>query len=146
MHVVTGGAYNGKSAWVRQHYLVDDSTDYHWLSAYQSEPCPDDLSVLSKNIVVCEGVEQWVLQWIENQSITEVRTMGRGLIAKWLDWEQTTAQRKLVIIGSDISKGIVPVESKMRTWRDVTGWFYQDLVKQCDRLDLIWYGINKQLK
>ena len=55
-------------------------------------------------------------------------------------------QRKLVVIGSDITKGIVPVEKENRLWRDVTGWAYQDLAAQADKIDIIWYGCNQTIK
>lgn len=54
--------------------------------------------------------------------------------------------RKLVIIGTDISKGIVPLEKENRLWRDFTGWVYQDLVAKAERVDVIWYGINQIMK
>ena len=54
--------------------------------------------------------------------------------------------RMVILIGSDITKGIVPIEAENRVWRDVTGRVYQDTVSICNRVDLIWYGINKRLK
>ena len=52
----------------------------------------------------------------------------------------------VILIGTDITKGIVPIEAENRVWRDVTGRVYQDTVSICNRVDLIWYGINKRLK
>ncbi|WP_106496487.1 bifunctional adenosylcobinamide kinase/adenosylcobinamide-phosphate guanylyltransferase [Lentibacillus sp. Marseille-P4043] len=145
MHIVTGGAYNGKSAWVRKFYQLDNVSNWHWIAAYD-ETCPKDLAAFGQDLIVLNGVEHWVYKWSETQSISEIRDFGRAIISNWVNWEDEKACRKLVVIGSDISKGIVPMEQQMRAWRDATGWFYQDLVEKCDRLDMIWYGVQTQLK
>lgn len=71
---------------------------------------------------------------------------GKVVLNKWLSWEQANKAHQLIVIGSDISKGIVPLKQSERQWRDVTGWFYQDLVNRAKRYDVIWYGIHQQLK
>ena len=64
----------------------------------------------------------------------------------WLEWEKQNSQRKVILIGCDISKGIVPMSAKDRKWRDITGWVYQDVVEAAERVDVIWYGIVQKLK
>lgn len=146
MHVITGGAYNGKSAWVREYYQLDGNKDYRWISAYNEDGLPDGLSFYGEKLIILEGVEQWILQLIEKYPSNDHREMGKRFIQAWLGWEQKGLDQQLVVIGTDISKGIVPLEPINRMWRDTTGWFYQDLVVRCDRFDLVWYGISKQLK
>lgn len=141
MHVVIGGAYHGKSAWVKEFYHLDNSAT--WISAYDHHPCPDDITSPS-NIVILEGVEEWIRQALKEDTFD--RHDGRRLMNRWLTWEQENNERQLIVIGADISKGIVPIEREHREWRDVTGWFYQDLVLHCKRFDMIWYGIHKRLK
>ncbi|HJV16947.1 MAG TPA: bifunctional adenosylcobinamide kinase/adenosylcobinamide-phosphate guanylyltransferase [Bacillales bacterium] len=143
MHFITGGAYNGKSVWAKEFYQLNNQ-DCRWISAYKYENFPDDLSKYHEKFIVLEGVEQWILKMIEDNASCEHREKGRKIIQAWTNWE--TLDRHLVVIGTDISKGIVPIEPIDRIWRDTTGWFYQDLVAKCDRFDLIWYGIAKQLK
>lgn len=144
LHVVTGGAYNGKSAWVRAYYQLEHHENFQWISAYQNEACPKVFS--DRDLLILEGIEQWILGWINTKNTTDFRSYGQWMINNWAEWELRKVGRTLVIIGTDISKGIVPMDKSIRTWRDVTGWFYQDLVKKCNRLDLIWYGIQRQLK
>ncbi|WP_174616007.1 bifunctional adenosylcobinamide kinase/adenosylcobinamide-phosphate guanylyltransferase [Virgibacillus ihumii] len=146
MHVVTGGAYNGKSAWVKEHYRLEGEKHFRWIDACQDMSCPNAMSDLKQDLVIFEGIEQWVWNWIKKRQPEDPRDFGKQIIGDWTGWEQSKAGRTLVVIGVDISKGIVPMNQEMRLWRDVTGWSYQDLVKNCDRLDLIWYGIQKQLK
>lgn len=146
MHIITGGAYNGKSAWVREYYQLNNCKHFRWISAYKVGKYPEDLSVFNEQIIILEGVEQWIFGLIEDCPSANHREMGRKLIQNWVSWEQGNIERKLVIIGTDISKGIVPMDQNSRMWRDTTGWFYQDLVKNSNRFDLVWYGIQKRLK
>ncbi|WP_164216483.1 bifunctional adenosylcobinamide kinase/adenosylcobinamide-phosphate guanylyltransferase [Virgibacillus sp. YIM 98842] len=145
MHVITGGACNGKADWVKRTYGLSNQS-HIWISAYEKEPCPINLAKYDTRFIVLEGAEQWIRQIIENQAGEYNRDDGRALIKKWLKWERKNPVHQLIIIGTDISKGIVPIQQLDRTWRDATGWFYQDLVKESDRFDVIWYGINNQLK
>lgn len=144
MHVLTGGSYNGKAAWVQNFYGLEDRK-HIWISAYRNEPCPEDMSDSHTSFTVLEGVEQWILQAMEKDPVFD-REMGRRWIESWIGWKRDEANRELVVIGTDISKGIVPIEAKDRLWRDMTGWFYQDLAKACSRFDVVWYGIGRRLK
>jgi adenosyl cobinamide kinase/adenosyl cobinamide phosphate guanylyltransferase len=139
MHFVAGGAFNGKAEWVRTFYRLDEGRSFRWFSAYRGDALPNHPP--ESGIVVLEGIEQWILQL----GAAFDRNTGRRWLAAWLDWE-LSGQRKIVLIGTDISKGIVPMEREARKWRDVTGWFYQDAAKCCDRFDLIWYGVAKRVK
>jgi adenosylcobinamide kinase / adenosylcobinamide-phosphate guanylyltransferase len=142
MHFVTGGVFNGKSKWVREHYQLEDQ-EYSWVSAYKG----DEIPVLnSKQIIVLEGIELWIRQWIQSIPADESRERWQSLIREWRSWESEVRQRKLVLIGNDISKGIVPIAAEDRLWRDTTGWVYQDLVSAAERVDVIWYGISQKLK
>ena len=142
MHVVTGGAYHGKSAWVKDFYNLDHGSS--WMSAYDKHPFPRKITS-SSPIVVLEGVEEWIRQAILSETMND-RYDAQSFIENWLSWERETDKRRLIIIGTDISKGIVPVEREQRAWRDLTGWFFQELVLYCKRFDVIWYGIPKRLK
>lgn len=139
MHFVTGGAFNGKAEWVRTFYRLHDENSSRWYSAYRGDALPKDLP--GSRLVVLEGIEQWILQTGEAFD----RNAGKEWLAAWLAWEKG-GERKIVLIGTDISKGIVPMEREIREWRDVTGRFYQDAAKCCDRFDWIWYGVAKRLK
>ncbi|WP_227936143.1 bifunctional adenosylcobinamide kinase/adenosylcobinamide-phosphate guanylyltransferase [Alkalihalobacillus deserti] len=67
-------------------------------------------------------------------------------IETWIDWECHKKDRTLILIGTDIGKGVVPVEEEARRYRDLVGWCFQDMVKKAMRVDVIWYGLNEQLK
>lgn len=145
MHVVTGGASNGKAAWVRDFYQLENEKSIHWFNAHKEVQLPESLQDLN-GLVVFEGMEQWVLEWMEAKDLDEAREYGRDLIEEWSAWEEQDDDNCLIVICTDISKGIVPMDAKLRKWRDLTGWFYQDLVRKSEQVHVIWYGIARQLK
>ena len=67
-------------------------------------------------------------------------------LERWLKWEKEKEERNLYLIGTDIGKGIVPMEKELRVYRDIVGYCFQDVVKKAERVDVIWYGLNSQLK
>ncbi|WP_347548480.1 bifunctional adenosylcobinamide kinase/adenosylcobinamide-phosphate guanylyltransferase [Pseudalkalibacillus hwajinpoensis] len=144
MHFVTGGAYNGKAKWVRSFYGVTE--DHFWQSAYDTPKVPLDVSRFYGNVVVLEGVEQLIKGLTADVGLEKWRAIWGSLLGIWQSWENERQDRTVVIIGSDITKGIVPLEKEDRDWRDVTGWAFQDLTAAADRVDVIWYGLNQQLK
>jgi adenosylcobinamide kinase / adenosylcobinamide-phosphate guanylyltransferase len=145
VHFVTGGAFNGKSAWVKAYNGLNDDNCY-WISIYRESSLPKDLEEVECPIVVLEGIELWVKELLTEFDSKTVRDFWGQLLEKWLLWERVSQGRKVILIGSDITKGIVPAEAADREWRDVTGRVFQDTVSLSERVDLIWYGINKTIK
>ncbi len=74
------------------------------------------------------------------------RSQFNQLLEQWLEWEQLREDRMLILVGSDIGKGIVPIKKEDRQWRDLVGWCYQDIVKHSNKVYRVWYGISEQLK
>lgn len=144
MHFVTGGAFNGKRKWVKKLYQVHEACC--WISAYENHPFPASINDRDRDFLVLEGIELWLKQILQTEDVNNYRDFFRNRIHHWLEWEMEKPSRKLVIIGTDISKGIVPLEKENRLWRDFTGWVYQDLVAKAERVDVIWYGINQIMK
>jgi adenosylcobinamide kinase/adenosylcobinamide-phosphate guanylyltransferase len=147
MHFVTGGHFNGKSQWVRNHYQLMDRSDYTWISAYRNESFENWLRNRNACLIVLEGVEIYLKKMIEKDlEMQQIIEQAQRLITDALNWEQANKNRDLVLIGTDISKGVVPIEKKDRLWRDITGWVYQDIVSKSEKVDVIWYGISRKLK
>ncbi|KMM36726.1 bifunctional adenosylcobinamide kinase/adenosylcobinamide-phosphate guanylyltransferase [Guptibacillus hwajinpoensis] len=144
MHFVTGGANNGKAKWVKSFYGLTEI--HYWKSPSDKPKIPIDVSRFYGNVVVLERMEEWIKGLTEDASLEECRAIWRSLLGIWQSWESENKERTVVIIGTDITKGIVPLEREERDWRDLTGWAYQDLTEAADRVDVIWYGLNQQLK
>ncbi|WP_156289608.1 bifunctional adenosylcobinamide kinase/adenosylcobinamide-phosphate guanylyltransferase [Oceanobacillus salinisoli] len=141
MRFITGGAFNGKRAWVKKNY-----PEAEWISAYKGEPLVENFGVLQSSAVVLEGIELWTKELSAKMTINQAREYWRKVLEDWLEWENLASNRKIIVIGTDITKGIVPMEKENRNWRDLTGWVYQDLSFRCERVDVIWYGINQTIK
>ncbi|AZB42682.1 hypothetical protein CEF21_10475 [Bacillus sp. FJAT-42376] len=139
MHFVSGGAFNGKAKWVRKQSWW--SEEALWISAYRN----DELHQPFRTLTVIEGLEEFIRRDLMEAGQQTADTW-RCLIRYWQEWEEAAEENNLVLIGTDISKGIVPAEAENRLWRDVTGWVYQDIVQHAKRADFIWYGIQTPLK
>ncbi|WP_462409705.1 bifunctional adenosylcobinamide kinase/adenosylcobinamide-phosphate guanylyltransferase [Neobacillus sp. Marseille-QA0830] len=144
MHFITGGAFNGKRSWVKKTYIMKKSED--WISAYDLASLPIDLEGKHDDLVVLEGIEVWIKELIEIHEPDQTREIWNQCLTEWEHWEQAETQRRLVIIGTDVTKGIVPIEKQHRIWRDAVGWLYQDLAARAEKVDVIWYGLNQTLK
>lgn len=142
MHFITGGAFNGKRAWVKENYGLCGT----WFSAYNDDQLKTDMIQLESNLLVFEGIEIWLQELTKTYDTYKSRETWNTILNHWLSWEKAASKRVLVVIGNDITKGIVPLEKENRLWRDVTGWAYQDLAAKADRVDIIWYGLNQTIK
>ncbi|MGE6377291.1 bifunctional adenosylcobinamide kinase/adenosylcobinamide-phosphate guanylyltransferase [Peribacillus muralis] len=142
MHFVTGGAYNGKTKWVKRVYDLD--SEVLWLSGYQEEqPRRKDFE---GKIVVLQGLDGWIQADAKKMAADAIREKWQEIIADWRIWEKGSDERSCIVIGSDLSKGIVPMEASDRRWRDACGWVYQDVASLSSRVDIIWYGVNQRIK
>jgi adenosylcobinamide kinase / adenosylcobinamide-phosphate guanylyltransferase len=127
---------------VKEKYGLDGT----WLSAYQNHHLKLESNQIESNLLVLEGIEVWLRELTKSYDSDRCRDIWNTTINHWLLWEKAVSYRKLVVIGNDITKGIVPMEKENRLWRDVTGWAFQDLAAKAARVDIIWYGINQTIK
>lgn len=105
-----------------------------------------DSNQIVSNLLILEGIQVWLRELTKSYDSDRCRDIWDTTINHWLLWEKADSNRKLVVIGNDITKGIVPMEKENRLWRDVTGWAFQDLAAKADRIDIIWYGLNQTIK
>ncbi|HLR72156.1 MAG TPA: bifunctional adenosylcobinamide kinase/adenosylcobinamide-phosphate guanylyltransferase [Pseudogracilibacillus sp.] len=146
MHFVTGGAYNGKKKWVNRLYNNNKADDIRWIEAGKKNIWPD-LNKTIKNILVLNNFEQWIWTWLQEfPDMESIRDFGYEKILELVTWEKKSKMHQVVVIGNDMSKGVVPMDKKLRDWRDVTGWIYQDIINLANEVDLIWYGVSTKLK
>lgn len=147
MHFVTGGAFNGKRKWVVDTYKLQQTQNYTWISPFRQYFDFVQLTDTAKfqTVTIIEGLEVLIEIGLR-QDQKDLRNAWTVIFQKWMSWEQQNDHHDLIVIGSDITKGIVPIEKHDRQWRDLVGWCYQDLMKLCQRADLIWYGTAQPLK
>jgi len=144
MHFIIGGAFNGKRAWVKNTYSCFENN--HWVSAYDGHSLPTNLIDFDGGVVILEGVEIWLKELTATFDADKCREIWANCLKEWNTWENAAEHRKLIVIGTDITKGIVPMEKENRRWRDVTGWAFQDIASKAEKVDVIWYGLNQTIK
>ncbi len=144
MHVITGGAFNGKWHFVKEFYQLSNEADFIKYSSYNDDVLPNDFSNIKTKYLIIQGIELYVKNFFNNE--ISIPSQTEEFILNCLNWETSNPNGNLIVIGNDISKGVVPKEASDREWRDMTGLMYQKLVQMSQRYDVIWYGINKQLK
>ncbi|MFI8687316.1 bifunctional adenosylcobinamide kinase/adenosylcobinamide-phosphate guanylyltransferase [Rossellomorea sp. NPDC077527] len=141
MYFITGGSFNGKAGWVRHHFCLENA-DTQWIPLFEGgfeEIQP------AKSTLVLEGLE-YAVRFALMHCQGDVRERFREQMLRLRKWEEEHPERKVIWIGSEIGKGIVPIDPFSREWRDMTGWVYQDLVEVSQKVWLVWYGLATTLK
>ncbi|TMU87310.1 hypothetical protein FGG79_04055 [Bacillus sp. BHET2] len=141
MYFITGGSFNGKSRWVKKQFnLIESETT--WISLFDNEM--EDITTI-RPIIVLEGVEYAVRSSILHSGV-DSKALFKEQIDSLREWEEGSPERKVIWIGSEIGKGIVPIDQSSREWRDMTGWVYQDLAEKSQQVWLVWYGLASSIK
>lgn len=126
MHIVIGGAFNGKRAYVKQHW---DATWYD-----------GELPETGSGTVVIAGLEGILEAHLEEDEQRVAMQFAQKLRA--LD----ATCDELVVILTDMGRGVVPLDAHSRQLRDTCGRLYQQLFQQATTITHIWYGIPEILK
>lgn len=147
MHFITGGAFHGKRRWVIDTYQLKACNSYKWISGYErnKKNIASSLESLdNSNVLILEGVEQIIYDLVAQQMYSE--ESFRKLLSSLIMWEESQNDHQLILIGTDISKGIVPMDRLERQYRDEVGRCYQYLSEKAEQVSLIWYGLHQKLK
>lgn len=151
MLVVVGGAYAGKRKIVRER-LKAVGKSATWLSAYDQhgtfgiEPNGWEQIWEQGTSFVLEGWEMWLREDIEQgRTVEEVRQHYKLMFAQLLI-EEKKKRQEIILIMLEMGKGIVPLASEDRTWRDIAGWVLQDAAHKADEVVYVWHGMAKHLK
>ena len=126
MHIVIGGAANGKRQYVKEHV----TNDTVWLG----NETPLELNrTIDAPLVIC-GLEQWMATRLQEED---------AAIKEILDFIRN---KEVTMILTDIGRGIVPMNPTERALRDACGRLNQQLMKEATSVTRIWYGIPQKLK
>lgn len=126
MHIVLGGAHNGKRALVRD-YLARNGLTSTWLS--------DSIESWDRqtDVLVIDSIPQALFPLNREQRI------------KWLD-HYILKDTMVIWIIEDVSRGIVPMEKHQRVYRDESGRITQLLVEKATSVTQVWYGLVETRK
>lgn len=126
MHIVLGGAHNGKRALVRD-YLARNGLNATWLS----DNFTDEEQL--EDILVIDCIPQVLI------------SMSREERIEWLDC-YLPKETPIIWIIEDVSRGIVPMETHQRIYRDECGRITQLLVEKATSVTQVWYGLTETRK
>lgn len=130
MHVFIGGAYNGKTDYVKQEL---DGQNVFLADGFIPEKAP------SSDVLVIKNLEKWLM----TQNLEEDEVLVAYILARLKALEENCA---LSIIVTDMGRGVVPMEKEARLLRDTCGRLYQTLFAEAERVVRIWYGIGEHIK
>ncbi|ASN04689.1 bifunctional adenosylcobinamide kinase/adenosylcobinamide-phosphate guanylyltransferase [Virgibacillus necropolis] len=134
MDFITGGAYNGKLDWVLDNYHGD----------YTILKDNEELEPVRTPILIVTNLEASIYTYYIDQ--TDGGQQWQEYYHSLMEWERENTSRRLVMIGTDITGGIVPMEQRHRLWRDKVGFIYQQLTKDANHVFRVWFGKSQQLK
>ena len=128
MHIVFGGAYNGKRQYVLAQLANEHYEEYN--GELPSEAC---------KTVVISDFEQLVMTYRQMDELEVAKVIVARLVA-------LSKQVKVICICNDVGRGIVPINQDERFIRDACGRVYQALFKEAESIVRIWYGIAERGK
>lgn len=124
MKLIIGGAYQGKLDYAKEMFQIKAVFT-----------CREDLAELDFTADAIDGLQQFVLACVH-----------QGIEAK----EYLTAHRAQledkVIICTDISQGIVPIDAHQRAMREMTGRAMVYLAKEADQVIRVFCGLGQTIK
>lgn len=123
MKLVIGGAYQGKLEFAKAHYNIADKDCY---------TCVNDIDV---SFQLINKLEEYLLSLLK-KGIDPAETLKKIL---------PDLEGKVIII-TDISCGIVPVDPVLRRWREDTGRVATMLAKNAKEVTRVFCGIPNKLK
>lgn len=131
MHVIIGGAYNGK-----RKYVLEQLGNRPYVICEGEIP----IGAFSKQEhVVITDFEKLVLSYRNHDELEIAEMIVRRL-------KQLHQQTNVICICNDIGRGIVPIEKEQRFIRDACGRVYQRLFQEANEVTRIWYGIPEVIK
>lgn len=126
MTLIFGGAYQGKLDYARARFNFAPEHIYH---------CSEDETSIPQGVTVINGLEKLLLAVIRGGGDTE-------------DTVQRLLQMPgdIVVICTDISCGIVPLDPILREWREAVGRAVAALALRADEVVRLFCGIPTVLK
>ncbi|GEL04785.1 bifunctional adenosylcobinamide kinase/adenosylcobinamide-phosphate guanylyltransferase [Rummeliibacillus stabekisii] len=132
MHVFIGGAYNGKHEYVRNWLIEQHENDVAWYEGVlPKEP--------TNKTIVISHLEKILQSDEEKDELILAKKIAKQLQL----WEK---EHQVIVIATEMGRGIVPLSRHDRTLRDACGRLYQELFKSSEHVTRIWYGLSETIK
>ena len=124
MHLIIGGAYQGKLDFAKEQYhLTNDEICY----------CTQDAVDFSKHCLA--QIEEFTYGCVlRNENPIEFFQSHKE------EWKHS------ILLCEDIFCGVVPMGADLRRWREATGELCQYLSKDAEKVSRIFCGLEQKLK
>lgn len=131
MHLIFGGAYQGKLDYAKEKYGLKDG-DIFFCNAGGDGPVEPSIDFSGKAV---DGLEEFVLSCVRGG--TEAKDYLEAHRSEWRD---------MIFICTDISSGVVPFEKELRAWREMVGRTLMYLGKEAEEVTRIFCGLSQKIK
>lgn len=128
MHIVFGGVFNGKTAYVKEHYKPSFFIREHF-----------EVDIPEGAVVAITNFTKLVEPYCQLDEVEAAQQMLEHI-------KRIAKHHQVICMCDDISRGVVPIDTKERQMRDILGRLYQQLFSQAQTVTQIWYGIAKKIK
>ena len=123
MHLIFGGAYQGKLDYAKENYTYEDICD-----------CADGRAPDFEADIIC-GIEGFVL-----------RCAKEGVEARDYFMEREGLWQDKILVITDTSQGVVPIDRDVRAFREMNGRLMLYLAEKAETVTRVFCGIGKRLK
>ena len=121
MILITGGSYQGKLDYARSRFHLEDG-----------DICVGGVDLTKKCLAY---IDRWALEAVKN-----------GMEPADLFRENADRLSDKIIITTDISSGVVPMDPMLRAWREACGRMNSYLASQADEVWRLFCGLPQRLK
>lgn len=125
MKMVIGGAFQGKQAYVRTHFLEIPMED--WVNGKSAE----EIEIFTKKVIYNFH------EYIRRQDFEEQKTLAERLIRENPD---------VILIADEIGYGLVPIDADDRAYREQVGRICTELAAFSDEVIRVVMGIGTKIK
>ena len=126
MHLIIGGAYQGKLDFAKKTFSLSDADVF---------TCREEDGKIDFSYPCISAIEEFALWCVHS---------GKDPVAAFE--ENRPMWQNSVLICRDIFCGVVPMDADMRAWRNAAGRLCQYLSKNADHVSRIFCGLEQRLK
>ena len=125
MVLIFGGAYQGKLEYALENFNLSENDVFY---------CKEEASLdLSSKVIY--GLESFVMGCVKE-----------GLEAREILSEYGSALEDKIIIVTDISQGVVPIDPVHRSWREMVGRTMVYLGEKAEKVIRVFCGLGQEIK
>ena len=102
-------------------------------------------ALVANTPLIIHGVLDWLSGGAERSDDDTLRQQWQSDMTL-LSQRANEQSALLIIIATEVGRGIVPMQPAQRRLRDLNGWFTQDVTAQADKVWYVRHGLVTQIK